>query len=569
MSGNSKQSRVRLTANLTRGNRRAFLSSVGSGLGAAAAGWWAFKNPDWPALHGKERYVTVPVLVHGPSHQIGHRLRDPGFWQKPATETVLTDVVIAGGGVAGLSAAYHLRRRGLNNFYLFDLETEVGGNARFGERSGTAFPWGAHYIPLPDANNRELCDFLQDCDVIVGWDQGGHPIFNDTYLSGEPQERLFIYGKWQDGVVPKRGTNANDQAEFERFFSLMEHWRQQRDEAGRLLFSLPVRSSGWDQAADQLDNATFKEWALAQGFTSAPLHWYLNYCTRDDFGTPYDQVSAWAGIHYFAARRSNKPGTHAGHEVLTWPEGNGFLRNRLLKPVSDAVVANSLVLRVGTLGLGQVFADVWHASSDRVIRYQAKAVVVATPHHVAKRMVQDPVSVTWLGQLEPVSHAPWLVAQLHLKHAKQHFSEGMAWDNVLYRSQSLGYVLANHQQINVYEQPATLTYYRPLDELDPVSMRRSMLERPASSWWEEIKRDLEQAHPNLSASVSDVELMLWAHAMVRPLPGVARRMAKARQTSPSNRLIFAHTDYSGFSVFEEAFDQGAQASEKVWRWLYG
>ena len=38
------------------------------------------------------------------------------------------------------------------------------------------------------------------------------------------------------------------------------------------------------------------------GYTAPTLHWYLNYCCRDDYGTRYDKVSAWAGLHYYCSR---------------------------------------------------------------------------------------------------------------------------------------------------------------------------------------------------------------------------------------------------------------------------
>src|SRR5437899_9889849 len=65
----------------------------------------------------------------GASDQLGHRLRDqappprPTTWQRVA-------VVIVGGGVAGLSAAWRLARAGFEDFVLVELESAPGGTAR-------------------------------------------------------------------------------------------------------------------------------------------------------------------------------------------------------------------------------------------------------------------------------------------------------------------------------------------------------------------------------------------------------------------------------------------------------
>ena len=40
----------------------------------------------------------------------------------------------------------------------------------------------------------------------------------------------------------------------------------------------------------------------ARASTDPQLRWYLDYCCRDDYGAGMAQVSAWAGIHYFASR---------------------------------------------------------------------------------------------------------------------------------------------------------------------------------------------------------------------------------------------------------------------------
>ena len=38
------------------------------------------------------------------------------------------------------------------------------------------------------------------------------------------------------------------------------------------------------------------------GLSSWRLRWYVDYACRDDFGLRASECSAWAGMHYFAAR---------------------------------------------------------------------------------------------------------------------------------------------------------------------------------------------------------------------------------------------------------------------------
>ena len=91
-----------------------------------------------------------PGRLEGADVARGHRLRNGDFPAPTRTET--SDIVIAGGGVAGLSAAWRLVEAGFDRFRLLELEDETGGNARAGRNAVSAYPLGAHYLPVP---NRE------------------------------------------------------------------------------------------------------------------------------------------------------------------------------------------------------------------------------------------------------------------------------------------------------------------------------------------------------------------------------------------------------------------------------
>ena len=72
-----------------------------------------------------------------------------------------------------------------------------------------------------------------------------------------------------------------------------------------------------------LDRLSMSDWLDERGFTSPRLRWLVEYGCRDDYGATPDDVSAWAGLFYFASRRKS-PGAEP-QPLLTWPEGNGRL----------------------------------------------------------------------------------------------------------------------------------------------------------------------------------------------------------------------------------------------------
>jgi hypothetical protein len=53
--------------------------------------------------------------------------------------------------------------------------------------------------------------------------------------------------------------------------------------------------------------------------------------------------------------------------------------------------------------------------------------------------------------------------------------------------------------------------------------------------------------------------MRYGHAMAIPAPGVRGSVWLAALQNPSGRIAFAHSDLSGYSVFEEAFHWGLHA----------
>jgi hypothetical protein len=108
-----------------------------------------------------------------------------------------------------------------------------------------------------------------------------------------------------------------------------------------------------------------------------------------------------------------------------------------------------------------------------------------------------------------------------------------------------------------------LTWYYALSDAPPEHERRRLLETPWATWAEWILRDLGRAHPDLRQQVSRLDVMRWGHAMTRPRPGFVWGEARQRLLQQQGRVLFAHADLSGYSIFEEANTRGAQAAEGV------
>lgn len=513
-------------------SRRAFLGGA-----AALLGLWGCGRAPRPRLEGR---------LLGPDLAAGHRLRAGGFGEPARTRR--GEVLIVGGGIAGLSAAWRLRRAGFDRFQLLELEPEVGGNARYGASAVTAYPWGAHYLPLPTREAGALLALLEDLGVVTGRRGDGSPVYDERMLLMPAQERLFQYGLWRPGLRPLVSSGA--EAQFERFDARIAELAAQRTRDGRPAFSTPARHSSTDPALLALDAISMAQWLDRHGLDHPALRWFVEYACRDDFGATLDGTSAWAGVHYYAGRAVWGP--YAEGQVLTWPEGNGWIVRQLEQRLAPHLQRGCMVVRVHPAADG-VTVDAWNGRE--VERWQVRQLILCVPGFVVERLLPEAPRC-------PREYHPWLVANLHVRALPQGSGAAPAWDNVIYGGASLGYVCATHQHLAQHTGASVLTYYRPLPG-GGAAARRQLLELAWEQAVDGILGELRPAHPDIDDLVERIDVWRWGHGMVAPVPGLRTGAALARARAPLGRVQFAHSDLSGLSLFEEAHDRGVQAAERV------
>ena len=496
--------------------------------------------------------VTGKIL--GASSKIGHQLRTGGF---PAiSDTVEKDVVIVGGGIAGLGAGYRLHKSGLTDFALLELENETGGNATSGKNDTSAYPWGAHYVPLLTEEATAPRKLFEELGIIKGHDDKGQPIYEEYFLCADPHERLLLYGHWQDGIVPNIGLSDEDKKQYTAFFALAEGFKTAKGKDGKRAFAIPVDKSSQDPDWRKYDALTMKEWMDANGYTSAPLRWYVNYCCRDDYGTSFDDTSAWAGFHYFAARNGTAANSASGG-VVTWPEGNGWLAHKLAAPLKDNIIPRTLAFSVRQDGK-RVNVDYLDLQSGKARRISAKSVIVATPQFIAARLLDDKAIPA-----EDFSYAPWAVANITLSKLPGGKGMDLAWDNMIYDSKLLGYVVATHQNTEMEPLRTVITYYWPLNHAAPKEARTEALARSYEDWRDIFLGELFKIHPEVIGHVESLDMWIWGHAMVRPTKGFIWGEARRKALAQKPPIFRAHSDLSGISIFEEAYTRGVDVAERT------
>ena len=158
--------------------RRDFLNGVSIAVGAtlAAGSPWleAFGIPDSPFAPEKDPGYYPPAKTgmrgsHDGSWEVAHDLRDGKEWPEATNDNESYDLVVVGGGISGLAAAYFYRKIAgpLSKILILDNHDDFGGHAKRNEfNSGNRLLLGyggtqsieapANYSPVAKALLKEL-----------------------------------------------------------------------------------------------------------------------------------------------------------------------------------------------------------------------------------------------------------------------------------------------------------------------------------------------------------------------------------------------------------------------------
>ncbi len=518
--------------------------------------------------------IEIEGEIVGASDNIGHILREKRNWEVPAENWSDIGIAIVGGGIAGLSAAWSLKRSGFEDFQLIELEKRMGGTSSSGnanhsgsgfrnseKKAGFAYPWGAHYLPGPFKENKDLVGLLDEMKLIESSDESGEIVVKEQFLTRDPEERVFYKGRWYEGLYLNAGETDEDKRQFERFQKLIDFWTGWQDAKGNRAFTVPVANCSTDTYVTGLDSISFRQWLRLNGLNSPRLIWYCDYACRDDYGLRLQQTSAWAGLFYFCSRTKN-PGDDS-QPFITFPEGNGRFVNHFADALGENAKRSGIVVELipQENSVDVVYLD---TKTNRMNGLRAKKAIFAAPLFTANFLIRGFADDAPFDA-NSFRHNSWFVANLFLKdRPKNRFERDfpLAWDNVIYESRSLGYVTATHQQ-GIDYGPTILTYYYPMAEAD----LRTGMTKLLSLDWKELAdiclTDLSQAHPDIRQLTERIDIMRWGHAMISPTTGFVWKGEREKAAKPFRNIYFAHSDMSGIAIFEEAFYHGIQAARQA------
>jgi monoamine oxidase len=457
--------------------------------------------------------TPVKADVDGDHFEICHQVRDgKTFAAQPVTKRC--EVLIVGGGVSGLSAAYFLRDR---DFLLLEKETHWGGNAYREEYQGQAFATGSAF----DEKGTVSQQLAQEIGL--------------TLLPIDSPDPSIVSGKW-----------------------IADLWRSGLDQ---LPYPAPVRRSfkkfraeflklDTEKDTEHLDSLSLSHYL--QGYAPEIKQWWDAY-GPSNWGATSGDTSAFVAADDFKNMNSDQDAR------MTLPGGNGAFSAKLASTLqakhSEQLIADATIVSVVQQ---KTEVHVTYITSGELRTVAAKYVVMATPKFLTARLVAG-LPYAQHDAMLSVRYCPYPVINMIFdkpvyNRAYDTWCPGNAFSDFIVADWVLqkhgGYVQKNN----------ILTFYTPLDEA-----RRSTLlqvdscQRLATR----VLTDFRGLQPEFSAAEPiEVHFYRRGHPMFLPTPGTFTRLIPAAN-QPLARIFFANTDSVG-PVSEVSGAVGAAQKAAEW-----
>lgn len=434
--------------------------------------------------------------VEGEHNEVCHRVRDGDRFATPRVSSRY-DVIIAGGGVSGLTAAYLLRNK---NFLLLEKEPHWGGNAYLQEFKGNAFATGAAF-----GESGIVAEFASE----IGLEPLAINNFDGSIIKGE-----FIPDTWGDGIDKLPYPPAVRES-FKKFRAMM----------------LATKIEGH---TEQLDNVPFGN--FLKDFAPEVKQWWDAYAPSN-WGTLTEETSSAVAIEDAQWMASEK----RVDDRRTWPGGLGALTAALAKKLlpghSERMLTSTAVVRVSPQKSSVIVTYV--DGTGLLKSAEAKGVIMATPKFLTVRVLEG-LPVGQSAAMHKIRYAPYPVVNIIFD--KPVFNKG--YDTWCPGKSFTDFIVADwtiRKKTGYKPEYNILTFYTPMRE----SQRFQLLtEDGARKVATNVLTDFQQLFPGSNVNPLEVHIYRRGHPMFMVTPGnFTRVLPLARQ--PMERVFFANTDSEG------------------------
>ncbi|MFM9455195.1 FAD-dependent oxidoreductase [Streptomyces europaeiscabiei] len=442
-------------------------------------------------------------------------------------EGIVKDVVIVGGGIAGLAAAWRLRHR---DILLLEAGDRVGGRIRSEARGPYWMNWGGHvYDGSPASSTQRLLKDTGFTSRPVPGNLTGLSMNGRLLLSGRVETFPFrVPMSWGDRASLIR-VGAKVRLAVARYARLVKR-RPGEDEATRQ-----------QRVYDFMNDRSFADFIGTLPEDAEAL--FKPTVTRSS--AEMHEISAGAGIGYFN---------------LVWNIGAGLSHSidggpsTLLEGIADALG--------GRVQLGAAVEEVVNKGKSVVVRYrqdgvehevEAHSVILATTASVSHRIGVD-LDEDLRDALSEVKYGPFVSAAFLTNE-----TERQKWDGtyaIATPKRSFNVVLNMSNNVHGFSQErqpgsSFMTF-------SPAGLARKLLEQDDKTILSTYIDDLDQVLPGFASQLAEAEVARWPEASPYCFPG--RGLLQPTLTRRHSRVMLAG-DYLGTQYTETSVHTGFAAAE--------
>ncbi|WP_416972169.1 NAD(P)/FAD-dependent oxidoreductase [Streptomyces sp. 4F14] len=440
----------------------------------------------------------------------------------------MRDVVIVGGGIAGLAAGWRLRHW---DTLLLESGDRVGGRIRSERRGPYWMNWGGHVYAGGDSATSWLLSSTGVDSVAVPGSLAGLSMNGKLLLKGRVEAYPFRIPMSMESRVGMVRAGARVGLRVARYARIVQ--RRRGEDAAQ----------HQQRIYDFMNDRSFKDFIGDLPEDAEAL--FKPTVTRSS--ADIDQLSAGAGVGYFS---------------LVWGIGGGLSQSILGGPSTlTESIAASLSDRVR---LNATVDEIAHRKGSVVVRYrqdgveqevEARYVVLATPATVSHRIAVDLESDV-REALSKIVYGPYVSAAFLSNETGR-----QVWDDaygIATPKRSFNVALNMSNVVHGYERERTPG--SSIMTFSPGSLARELLEHDDDKIRRIYLDDLDQVLPGFADNVVEAEVQRWPTGAPYCFPG--RGKLQQTLTRRSGRVFLAG-DYLGTFYTETAIQTGLSAAQEV------
>jgi len=438
------------------------------------------------------------------------------------------DVVVVGGGLAGLSAGWKTRHR---DVLVLEKEDRVGGRIRSERRGPYWLNWGGHVYGGPTSTTGKLLDAVGIDAAPVPGQLAALAMNGKVLTDGRVETYPFrVPMSWASrGAILKAGAKVR----------------------------LAVKRYG--NIATQRPGETFAE-------HQRRIYSYMNDRTFADFVGPLP-ADADALFRPTVSRSAGEPeqvsaGAGVGYFHLVWNRGEGLSRNIIGGPstltesiaaaLGDRVVRGAATTEVV---LHKDHAEVTYITDTGETTVQARHVIMATPAPVTRQIVKN-LSCELDEALGKIVYGPYVSAAFLTNEQGP-----AAWDDCYaIASPKRSFNVAFNMSSQVRGSESSRQPGSSLMVFSPGNLARKLLDHDDSDILDTYLKDLNDIFPGLASQVVESEVQRWPLGLAYCFPG----RAKLQSTLTADHgLLRLAGDFLGTGYTETAVQTGFGAGQDV------